>query len=107
MVKKIICILAAVLICVGCVKAMTPEELNKQIKDAFITLQQAELKLKLRAPRLADFWIRERTNDEGHAAEMEIRRLFPKEYKEYIDARSDLDDLLYTQYLMFVNGKAE
>lgn len=100
-------IVVAILICFGGATAITPEEIKEQIKYAVENLNQCELKLKLRAPRLTEIWITEKTNDEGHAAEVELRRLYPKEYMDYIVARSDLDDLLYTQYLIFANGKAE
>ena len=105
--KSIICTLVAILICFGGVAAITPEEIHQQIQDAIEILRQTELKLKLRAPRLAEIWITERTNDEGHAAEVELRRLYPKEYMDYIVAQSNLDDLLYTQYLIFANGKPQ
>lgn len=105
--RKIICTLTAFLLCLGAVSAITPTELQEQIQRALETIRQAELKLRLRAPHLTDIWIKEKTNDEGHAAELELRRLYPKEYMDYIVARSDLDDLLYTQYLIFANGKAE
>ena len=105
--RKIICTLTVFLLCFGSVNAITPAEVQEQIQRALETIKQAELKLRLRAPHLTDIWIREKTNDEGHAAEVELRRLYPKEYMDYIVARSDLDDLLYTQYLIFVNGKAK
>lgn len=84
--------------------AITQQELDEQIQRAYMNLQRAELKLKLRAPRLADFWMKEFTNEEGHQAELELRRMYPKEYNEYVSAKIDLDDLLYTQFLMFANG---
>lgn len=84
--------------------AITQQELDEQIQRAYMNLQRAELRLKLRAPRLADFWMKEFTNEEGHTAGLELRRLYPKEYNEYVSAKIDLDDLLYTQFLMFANG---
>lgn len=105
--RKVFCTLAVIPICIWGVKSITPEELEKKISHAQTVFDAAELKLKLRAPRLTDFWLREKTNEEGHKAELEIRRLHPKEYMDYITAKIDLDDLLYTQYLIFVNGKAE
>lgn len=84
--------------------AITQQELGEQIQRAYMNLQRAELKLKLRAPHLADFWMKEFTNEDGHQAELELRRLYPKEYNEYVSAKIDLDDLLYTQFLMFANG---
>ena len=105
--KKIICTLAAFLLCLGAANAMTPAEVQEQIQRALEVVKRAEMKLRLRAPRLTDIWIKEKTNDEGHAAEVELRRLYPQEYMEYIAARANLDDLLYTQYLIFANGKAE
>lgn len=85
-------------------EAITPEEIHEQIQRAYENLQRAELRLKLRAPHLADFWMKEFTNEDGHQAELELRRLYPKEYNEYVSAKIDLDDLLYTQFLMFANG---
>ena len=105
--KRIFCTFLAVFFCVGTAKSITPDELHEQIKQAYIDVKQAELRLKLKAPHLTEFWIRENTNEEGHKAELELRRLYPKEYMDYITAKIDLDDLLYTQYLMFANGKAE
>jgi hypothetical protein len=84
--------------------AITQQELGEQIQRAYMNLQRAELKLKLRAPHLADFWMKEFTNEDGHQAELELRRMYPKEYHEYVSAKIDLDDLLYTQFLMFANG---
>jgi hypothetical protein len=107
MLKKILALVAVLFMCCGGASAITPEEIHEQIQYAVEIVRQAELRLKRLAPRLTDIWITERTNDEGHAAEVELRRLYPKEYMEYIVARSNLDDLLYTQYLMFANGKAE
>lgn len=100
---RIVCTLIALCLCCGSVGAITPEELHEQIKQAYIEVKQAELRLKLKAPHLTEFWIRENTNEEGHKAELEIRLLYPKEYMEYISAKIDLDDLLYTQFLMFAN----
>lgn len=104
MIKKIIsCIVLMAMLSIQSV-AMTQQELDEQIQRAYNDLQRAELRLKLRAPRLADFWMKEFTNEEGHAAGLELRRLYPKEYNEYVSAKIDLDDLLYTQFLMFANG---
>lgn len=105
--KKVICTLAAILICLGCVSAITPEELHEQIRYAIVLVRQAEQRLRLKNPELTNSFIKERTNDEGHEAEIMLRRLYPKEYMEYLEAHSNLDSLLYTQYLMFANGKAE
>lgn len=105
--RRVFCTLIAILICLGSVAAITPEELHEQIKYAIVLVRQAEQRLRLKNPELTNTFIKERTNDEGHDAEVTIRRLYPKEYTEYIAAKSILDDLLYTQYLMFVNGKAE
>lgn len=88
-------------------EAITPEEIHEQIKYAIVLLRQAEHRLRLKNPELTNTFIKERTNDDGHDAEVTLRRLYPKEYTEYIAAKSILDDLLYTQYLMFANGKAE
>lgn len=105
--KRIICILFT-WICMCCaVHAITPQEIHEQIQYAIILLRQAEQRLKLRNPELTNTFIMERTNDDGHDAEVELRRLYPAEYMEYIDAKSNLDSLLYTQYLIFVNGKPE
>jgi len=103
--KSIICTLAAILICLGGVAAITPEEIHEQIRYAIVLVRQAEQRLRLKNPELTNTFIKERTNDEGHEAETTLRRLYPKEYTEYIAAKSILDDLLYTQYLMFANGK--
>lgn len=89
------------------VKAITPEEIHEQIRYAIVLLRQAEQRLRLKNPELTNTFILERTNDDGHDAEVMLRRLYPKEYSEYINAKSTLDDLLYTQYLMFANGKPE
>ena len=102
--KSIICTLVAILICLGGVAAITPEEINEQIRYAYNLVKHTELVLMLRAPRLTELWLREKTNDEGHEAEIELRRLYPQEYMDYVSAKVDLDDLLYTQFLMFANG---
>ena len=103
MLKKIIGFLVFFWLLSVQVLAITPQELDEQIHHAQDNLQRAELQLRLRAPNLSELWLKEFTNDDGHDAEVEIRRLFPKEYMDYITAKIDLDDLLYTQYLMFVN----
>ena len=105
--RRVFCTLIAILICLGSVAAITPEELHEQIKYAYNLVKHTELVLMLRAPRLTELWLREKTNDEGHEAEIELRRLYPQEYMDYVSAKVDLDDLLYTQFLMFANGKAE
>ena len=108
MIKRIFGAIIAILLCAGSVTtAITPEEIHEQIKYAIVLLRQAEQRLRLKNPELTNTFIKERTNDDGHDAEVMLRNLFPKEYSEYITARSVLDDLLYTQYLMFANGKPE
>lgn len=104
MAKRLLAVIVVILMCIGGAKALTPEELHQQIQYALEGVRQAELKLKQKAPRLADIWIKEKTNEEGHKAEVTLRQLYPKEYMEYLIARSNLDDLLYTQFLMFANG---
>lgn len=88
-------------------ESITPEEIHEQIKYAIVLVRQAEQRLRLKNPELTNTFILERTNDDGHDAEVMLRRLYPKEYSEYINAKSALDDLLYTQYLMFANVKPE
>lgn len=107
MIKKILCGLVLFFICAGGVKAITPEELNQRIKEATDVIEQCELRLKELNPTLTNLFLKERTNDEGHDAEIALRAMFPKQYMDYIVAKSELDSLLYTQYLIFVNGKAE
>lgn len=85
-------------------EAITPEEIHEQIRYAIVLVRQAEQRLRLKNPELTNTFIKERTNDDGHDAEVMLRNLFPREYAEYIDAKSVLDDLLYTQFLMFANG---
>lgn len=104
MIKKIISYIILMAMLSIQATALTPQELQEQIQIAYSNLQKAELRLKLRAPHLADFWMKEFTNEDGHQAELELRRLYPKEYNEYLSAKIDLDDLLYTQFLMFANG---
>lgn len=104
---RIVCTLMALCLCCGSVGAITPEEINEQIRYAYNLVKHTELVLMLRAPRLTELWLREKTNDEGHEAEIELRRLYPQEYMDYVSAKVDLDDLLYTQFLMFANGKAQ
>ena len=104
---RIVCTLIALCLCCGSVGAITPEEIHEQIRYAIVLVRQAEQRLRLKNPELTNTFIKERTNDEGHDAEVTLRRLYPKEYTEYIAAKSILDDLLYTQYLMFANGKPQ
>lgn len=104
MFKKIIsCILFSVMLS-SQVLSITPEEIHEQIRYAIVLLRQAEQRLRLKNPELTNTFIIESTNDEGHDAEVMLRGLYPKEYMEYIEAKSNLDSLLYTQYLMFANG---
>lgn len=107
MIKKILYSLILFLLCSWSVIAITPQEIQEQIKYALEIVRQAELRLKELNPELTNIWITERTNEEGHDADITLRRLYPKEYNEYIAAKSILDDLLYTQYLIFVNGKPQ
>ena len=104
---RIVCTWVALCLCCGSVGAITPEEIHEQIRYAIVLVRQAEQRLRLKNPELTNSFIKERTNDEGHDAEVALRRLFPKEYMEYLEAKSNLDSLLYIQYLMFVNGKAQ
>ena len=105
--KRIICILFTWICMCYAVHAITPQEIHEQIQYAIILLRKAERRLKLKNPELTNTFIKERTNDDGHDAEVELRRLYPAEYMAYIEAKSNLDSLLYTQYLIFANGKSE
>lgn len=107
MIKKILYSLILFLLFSWSVSAITPQEIQEQINYALQILRQAELNLQKLDPTLAHLLFTERTNDDGHDAEVTIRTLYPKEYMEYLEAKANLDDLLYTQYLIFVNGKAE
>lgn len=105
--KRVVCTWVALCLCFGSISAIKPEEIQEQIKYALEIVRQTELRLKELNPELTNIWITERTNEEGHRAEVELRNLYPREYMAYLAAKSNLDDLLYTQYLIFVNGKAE
>lgn len=107
MIRKIFISLLSFILSSWSVSAITPQEIQEQIKYALQILRQAELKLKELDPTLAHLLFTERTNEDGHDAEVTIRTLYPKEYMEYLEAKANLDDLLYTQYLIFANGKAE
>lgn len=107
MIRKIFIALLSFILSSWSVSAINPQEIQEQINYALQILRQAELKLKELDHTLANLLFTEHTNDDGHDAEVTIRTLYPKEYMDYLEAKANLDDLLYTQYLIFANGKAE
>ena len=107
MIRKIFIALMLFILSSWSVSAINPQEIQEQIKYALQILRQTQLNLQKLDPTLAHIFFTEYTNDKGHDAEVTIRTLYPKEYMEYLEAKSNLDDLLYTKYLIFANGKAE
>lgn len=81
--------------------------LNEQIKSASHTLQMAEEDIKRKVPELFRIYQQWTYNEEGHAAELKIRELYPKEYWNWVEARGKLDDLKYMKFMIFANAECD
>lgn len=79
------------------------DKINKQITMAQIKLQIAEQELANKDHILFELYKNNPFDSEGHGAEIKLRMMYPVEYRRYIDAKINLDDLLYTRFLMMVN----
>lgn len=90
-------------ICVFKVKADDLEELNKAITAAQIKFDEANLALKNTNEELYFDFINFMWSDKFQRAEKILREQFPKEYYEYITAKSSLDELLYLSFTVKFN----
>lgn len=91
------------------VHAMNNNDIDKQIYYAQKALDVAEKELSSRD--IATFLIYKQNpfSEDGHLAEITLREKYPAEYSRYIQAKTDLDDLLYLQFVIMSNqiGKVE
>lgn len=85
------------------VEADMQDIINERIAVAQKELQASEHELFIRDPHLFSIYRNSPLDSEGHGAEIKLRMLYPIEYKRYIDAKINLDDLMYTKFLMLVN----
>ena len=105
---KIVCLLIVVLFgTVFSVNAEPPEELIDRIVVAQKRFEQARNVLRSKNPKMFyDFDTNKWTN-ECYAAEEAFRKYYHSEYREYITAKMELDDLFYTFYVAKVNRSSK
>lgn len=91
------------------VHAMDNNDIDKQIYHAQKILAASEKELSSRD--MATFLIYKHNpfSEDGHLAEITLREKYPAEYSKYIQAKTNLDDLLYLQFVIMANqiGKDE
>lgn len=115
MLKKIIKTILTILLFVtifsvpASTKAMNNSDLNTQIYHAQRILAASEKELSEKDMELFSLYKQNRSSTERHLAEIKLREKYPEEYSRYIEAKINLDDLMYLQFLIMVNqlGKDE
>lgn len=86
------------------ISAMKPLPINEQIICAQKKLETAEAELSTKNLELFLTYKHSLYPEITFRAETKLRERYPKEYWEYIKARTSLDDLRYMQFLMLANG---
>lgn len=89
--------------------AMNNNDIDKQIYHAQKILAVAEKELSSRDMSTFSIYKHNPFSEDGHLAEITLREKYPAEYSRYIQAKTDLDDLLYLQFVIISNqiGKVE
>lgn len=86
-------------------KAMNSEiDLNRTIMIVKRELETAENILIKKDKVLFEIYKNNPFSESGHMAELELRRRYPEEYSRYIEAKSYLDDLYYSRFLIIANN---
>lgn len=115
MIKKISKFIFGTLMCVfiSCagvsIYAMNNSDIDTQIYHAKRILAASEKELSEKDMELFSLYKQNRSSTERHLAEIKLREKYPEEYSRYIEAKINLDDLMYLQFLIMVNqlGKDE
>lgn len=79
------------------------EDINRTIVIVRRELETAEKILMQKNKALFEIYKNNPFSESGHVAEIELRRYYPKEYNRYIEAKSYLDDLYYSRFLIIAN----
>lgn len=85
-------------------KAGGHETLQENIKAAQIRYHEHETELKKVAGALFIVFTEDSNLYVRHKAEIEIREKYPKEYRNYMLAKMELDDLQYIAYIVKINS---
>lgn len=85
-------------------KAMNSEiDLNRTIMIVKRELETTENILIKKDKVLFEIYKNNPFSESGHMAELELRRRYSEEYNRYIEAKSYLDDLYYSRFLIIAN----
>ena len=109
MLKKIIKTILTILLFVtifavpASTKAMNNTDIDKQIYHAQKILAVAEKELSSRDMATFSIYKHNPFSEDGHLAEITLREKYPAEYSRYIQAKTNLDDLLYLQFVIMAN----
>lgn len=103
-ISVLVLVAVAITLFISGVKAMSSASVESQIIKAQQKLEKIENELLAKDTELFLAYKYDQCSDKGSRAGTKLREKYSKEYWEYIEAKSELDDLRYMQFLMLING---